>query len=318
MANPRRRRSLLALLVVVSLLLLTLDFREGQEGPLTTLQRGVMAVVAPVQDALAGVVRPIGGFFGSLGQLGSLREEIARLEEENQALRDGTVSVAQLRQENDELRDLLRIQRRLGYTSTGAQVIARAPGAFDWSVIIDRGADQGIAAGMVVVNGDGLVGRVTDVTGGHARVQLLISPNARYVVRMVDGRGDGLLTGRGSRPLEVQILDPEEEVEAGSQVVTRAFEATTIPDGIPIGIVEEVPDSPRGLERVLAVRPHVDFSRLNFVQVILDVPAAPATLNPDELVDPPDRPRPQMPGTPGATPGTATEPAVEPTATPTG
>src|SRR5690606_19925542 len=73
MSDRRRSRTVLAVLVLVSLLLLTLDYRQGDGGAVAILQRGALAVFAPVQEGLASVVRPIGGFFSSIGELGSLR-----------------------------------------------------------------------------------------------------------------------------------------------------------------------------------------------------------------------------------------------------
>jgi rod shape-determining protein MreC len=314
MPDRRRRRPLLAVLVLVSLVLLTIDYRQGETGMLAAVQRGALAVFGPVQEGLAGVTRPVGDFISSVGQLGQLRRQNAELEAELQQLRDGTVSLAQLRQENAELRDLLRMQRQLGYTTTGAQVIAQPPGSFEWSVLIDVGAANGVEVGMPVVNGEGLVGKVTEVTARNARVQLAISPNARYAVRLTGSQEQGFLTGRGNRPLELQLLDPEGVAEPGQEVVTQTFRGSTIPDGIPIGIVEIAPEEPPGVQRRIAVRPLVDFSSLRFVQVVLDPPEVPADLDPDEVVEPADPPRPPRPSTDEEPPPTSAEdpPATEP------
>lgn len=327
MPDRRPARSLLAVLALVSLVLMTVDYRQGEEGPIAGLQRGVLRVFAPLQEGLASLVQPIGGFVSALGELGSLREQNAALQEDLRELRERVVSEAELRRENAELRAQLEMRERLGFTTTGAQVVARPPNAFDWSVLLDIGADQGLRPGMAVINEHGLVGKLTDVTAGNARVQLLASPSAGYVVRVADTGEEGLLSGRGTRPLQLELLDPEAEVAAEAEIVTRSFQGSTIPDGIPVGVVVtgSDPDAPPG--RFLSVRPYVDFTQLNIVQVVLDAPAHPGTLDPDDIIAEPEGPRPPEPveeieplppGSPTASPP-ATEPdqtaSPEPTAT---
>jgi rod shape-determining protein MreC len=309
MSDRRRHRSLLAVLVLVSLVLLTVDYRQGDGGSIAAVQRGALAVVGPVQEGFARVVRPVGGFFSGVGDLWRLRDENATLLAELEELRDARVSVAHLQQENAELRAHLEMRERLGFTTTGAQVIAQPPGPFDWTVLIDIGAAHGVEIGMAVIDGDGLVGKVIEVTRNNARVELLASPNANYAVRIAESGEAGFLRGRGSRPFQLEIADPEAEVPGDAEVVTLAFQGTTIPDGIPVGTVEGPLGRPGvGGARYLAVRPYVDFARLNVVQVILDGPVYPADLPADELIEPGDLPRPPPPPSPEPDPPPVAEP----------
>jgi len=289
---PRRSRTLLAVLALASLVLLTLDYRQGDRGIISALQRTATGIMAPIQEGLTGIMRPVGNFMEAVTELGNLRQENAELEAELQRLREAKISYADLQRENAELRDLLAMRERLGYTTTGAQVIAQPPNAFEWSVLIDAGADQGIEPGMAVINAQGLVGKVVEVTRRNARVQLLSSPNAGYAVRISGTGEEGLLTGRGPRPFQLEVLNPEADIAAAAQVVTRVFQGTTVPGGIPIGEVEE---ARRNGSRFLSVRPYVDFTRLSTVQVILDAPVAPSQLPPEELVPDPDPPQPPTP-----------------------
>ncbi len=282
-SERRRRRTLLGALVLVSLLLITMDYRQGDDGPLGAVQQLAMDAFTPLQDGLGAVVQPIGSFFGSIGQLGRLREENAALEAELDRLRSRAVSIADLERENEALREALGMQQRLELTTTAARVIGQPPGAFRWSVLIDAGTDHGVRRNMAVVNADGLVGKVTDVTSSHARVQLAASPNAGYAVRVAETGQQGLLSGRGSQPMEMFIVDdPETAVPEGAEVVTRAYQGGTIPDGIPIGVVEQPaePSDERG--QFLDVRPYVDFAKLDVVLVVLDAPEMPVDLEPEE------------------------------------
>lgn len=289
-SEPRRRgRTLLALLVLASLILITVDYRQGEGGAVAAIQRGVLTVFAPVAEGVATVVRPIGGFFGAIGELGSLRDRNAALEASLRELREQQVSVAELERENAELRNQLGMRERLGFTTTAAQVIAQPPTSVERSVLIDAGANHGLLPGMAVINELGLVGKVTEVTHSNARVELLTSPSARYGVRIADNAEDGFLTGSGANPFQLEILDPEADIEAEAVVVTKLFSGTSIPGGIPVGVVE----ARRGEEsRFLTVRPYVDFTRLTTVQVVLDFPTQPSELPEEDRIPAPDIPGP--------------------------
>ncbi|MGH3665751.1 MAG: rod shape-determining protein MreC [Egibacteraceae bacterium] len=293
MSEPRRRgRTLLALLVLVALVLLTIDYRQGGEGPLAAVQRGALTVFGPVAEGFATVVRPVGGFLSGIRDLGRLRDENRALQSDLERLREQQVSAADLERENAELRAQLDMRERLDYTTTGATVIAQPPTSVERSVLIDAGADNGLAPGMAVISQDGLVGKLVEVTAGNARVELLTSPSARYAVRIAGSGEEGFLTGSGARPFQLEVLDPEAEIDPDAEIVTKLFTGTSIPGGIPVGVVEEQPGP---ATRFLAVRPYVDFTRLTTVQVILDVPEQPSELPQAEQVPAPDRPRPDPP-----------------------
>ena len=292
MPEPRRRsRSLLAVLVLVSLILITVDYRQGDGGAVSAIQRGAMTVFAPVAEGAATVVRPIGNFFAAIGDLSSLRAQNEAYEAEVARLREEKLSRADLERENAQLRAQLKMRDRLGYTTTGARVIAQPLSAVERSVMLDVGADQGLAPDMAVINEFGLVGKLTEVTAGHARVELVTSPSARYNVRLADSGEVGYLTGSGANPFRLEVLDPEAEVAPDAQVVTYHSTGSAIPDGVPVGVVE-ARSGPAS--RYLNVRPYVDFTRLSIVQVVLDYPKHPVELPEEDRIPAPKRPQPKV------------------------
>src|SRR5688500_1729373 len=135
--SSRRSRTLVAVLAVAALALLTLDYRQGDRGVVAALQRVATGLLAPVQEGLAGVVRPVGDFFEAIAELDELRQENAELEAELRDLREGFRTTADLERENAELRALMGMRERLGFTTTAATVIAQPPNAFEWTVLID-------------------------------------------------------------------------------------------------------------------------------------------------------------------------------------
>src|ERR671918_211902 len=158
----RSTRLLVLGLLVASLVAITVDARGGRDGPMATLGRGLGAVMGPLQEGVAAVVRPIGSFVTNVFRSGSLAEENTTLREEIAALRREAAEVNSLRRENAELRRLFGLSERHGFTLMGATVIAEAPGNFEWAVIIDKGAVDGVTVDMPVINAE------TEVQPGEA------------------------------------------------------------------------------------------------------------------------------------------------------
>lgn len=291
--TDRRRRSVLAALVLVALVLVTLDYRGGDTGPLATLQRGVLTVFSPLVEGVATVVRPIGSVVSSIGNLGGLGAENEQLQADLVEARALQQSQADLERQIAVLGDQLDMRDRLDLTTVGTRVLGRPVNGSPYSVLVDSGADQGLAAGMAVVNEAGLVGRVAEVTGSTARVQLMTDPGVGgFVVRLAATGERGLLDGRGAQPFLLELQDAETAVEPESEVVTQAFPGSTIPDGLPVGVIADA-----GLGSSLPVSPYVDFSRLSMLQVVTDYPAPPAELDRADARPAPEGDRPEpLPG----------------------
>lgn len=286
MYQRRRVRVLLAALVLVSLVLITIDFRSSG-GPLDALRSGATAAFEPVQNGLSAVLAPVGDAFASVAELFRLRDENAELRERLEELQARNQSFTDLERQNEELRSLLGMQEQQRFEETVvARVVALAPSNYEWTITLDVGSSHGVERNMVVVNGSGLVGRVVQVTEHASRVLLAIDPNFSASVRTADDAEVGSIDGRGGDLMVFQPLDPEAPVEVGDEIVTNRYDYGIFPSGIPVGSVESVGDTTSLLEREVLVRPFVDFTRLEFVMVVLQLPVEP----PPPIPDRPDGP----------------------------
>ena len=292
MFERRRARILLAALTLISLALITVDFRSGTGGPLEGLRTGVTAVFGPVQRGVSAVLRPVGDFFSGIGDLFTLRQENTRLRDRIADLELEHQSLADLDRENERLRDLLGMQRSMHADSpefrfVAGTVIARGTGEFEYVITIDVGSDQGLREGMAVIDGDGLVGRVILVTGSYARVLLAIDPNFSAAAHTAQDGEQGFVKGRGPLLMTMTLLDPEAPVDEGDEVVTSSYENGTYPNGIPIGIIESVGEEDANqLTRAVTVRPFVDFSSLLHVAVIVGAPPPEPLPSPEPSISP--------------------------------
>jgi rod shape-determining protein MreC len=281
MYQRRRARGLLVLLVLVSLTLVTIDFRSGDEGPLSSLRRIVTTVFAPVQSAFASAVRPIGDGLSAVGDTFDARSELAQLRTQVEELDEAKRSFSDLARENEQLRSLLGMRDSVAASSVTARVVGQSSSDLSWTVTIDVGTNDGVELDMVVVNGNGLVGRILQVTDNASRVLLAIDPNFSAAARDAAQGETGLVTGQGGDLMRYRPLDPEAFVALGGEIVTSGYSNGVFPPGIPIGEVEQVGQPDALLDRELRIRPYVDFSRLDFVLIVLQ----PAIAPPPENID---------------------------------
>jgi rod shape-determining protein MreC len=270
----RSTRLLVLGLLVASLVTITIDARGGQEGPMAAMGRGLGAIVGPLQEGVATVVRPIGSFVTNVFRSGSLAEENAALREEIATLRTEASEVNSLRRENAELRRLFGLSERLGFQAMGASVTGETPGNFEWAVYIDRGTVDGVTVDMPVIAADGLVGRVVEVYRSSAKVMLIIDPDSSVSVRLSASGERGVLQGQREEPLLFRLIDTDTEIQPGETVETSGYSLEeglggVFPDSIPVGVVDSVEPDPSNLTLEVRVRPRVDFSRLSTVSLII-------------------------------------------------
>jgi rod shape-determining protein MreC len=268
--RPRRARVVFIALMLAAVTVVTLDFRQRPDGPVEQVQRGVLGVFAPVQRAVSAVFSPVGDLLGGIGGLGKVRRENRELREEVERLRAAERGYQDLLTENEQLRGSLAMAKRCGCKTIGAQVIARSGSNFQWSVTIDAGSGEGIRKDMAVLNADGLVGRVVQVSDGYANVLLLNDPSSGVAATLAGNKATGLLRGQGDGDLELELLQAGARVKAGDPVVTQGYQQGVFPAGIPVGVVTSSQGG--GLVRRAGVRPFADTETLDVVAVVLAKP----------------------------------------------
>ncbi|GHE75183.1 rod shape-determining protein MreC [Streptomyces longispororuber] len=304
MRDTRESRLLLVLLIAIAFALITVDIRGGEDSPVDGARRAAATVFGPVEDGMAGAVDPIGNAIGAVRDSGDRHDRIAQLERENAALKAKLGSDDRNRSRVKQLDDLLKKAGAGQYGIKGAEVIGiGAAQGFSWTVTIDAGANDGIKRDMTVLNGDGLVGRVTTVGPSTATVLLANDPDFTVGTRMEKTDELGFASGQGDRPLRVQMLNGKAKVKKGDRLVTFGSQADKpfVP-GVPVGEVVRIDPSRGDLTRNVYVRPYAGFTRLDVVGVVVEAPRK----DPRDTVLPP-RPKKPKPA-----------PTVTVTATPSG
>lgn len=268
--RPRRHRFVLLLLVLTSVTVISLDYRDTGRGVLSSVRRGAQDAFAPVQAAAAWVFRPVGNFLGGIANYGDLKDENARLRSQLDQARGDAILADGAQRERQALLDLLRLDWAGATPAVTARVVTSAPTNFLQTVVIDRGTDDRLGAGMPVVTGAGLVGKVVDVSRGRATVLLLTDRSFNVGARLTGSGQIGVAQGAGAgKALDLGFVAPGTPVKEGEAVVTSGLENSAFPPEVPVGRVRSVSIPPAALQQEIAVETSVDFARLEYVKVLL-------------------------------------------------
>jgi rod shape-determining protein MreC len=267
-----RGRLLLFAFLALSIVVITLDFRQDVGGPLDRAKDISSAIVTPIQRGLTAVVEPVGNFFSSVTELSSLRADNAQLRNELEQMEQRVTEAEAILSENERLVALEGLDESYPTMERlSARVIGRPPANYKWAITIDKGYDDGIRTDMAVIDPDGLVGKVIRVQGDVSTVLLLIDPQAGAKAR-IDGEPlAGAIRGNGaSEALSLIDIDTDAEVSVDDEVVTSGYDNGIFPPNIPIGTVSSVDSQEAALEQDIDVDPYVDFTTLDFVQIIIE------------------------------------------------
>ena len=213
--NRRRTWLRLGLLVVTAIALLTLDAR-GSGGVLDTARGSAQEVLGPVRTFGDWVTGPIRDAWRGLVSFDDLETENAQLRGELASVRASVLRVGELERDRQELLALLDARDVVQAIPRVTARVIDAPVSNFERHDLDAGRRDGIREGMPVESGDGLIGRVVEVTPSWASVELLTDPNFDVGVRIVRSGDDGLASGRGpGRDLKVSYIELETVVIPG-------------------------------------------------------------------------------------------------------
>src|SRR4051794_7411741 len=237
----------------------------------------MLEVLSPIQDGASRALKPFKDLTNWVGDTFDAKDRASKLQKERDGLRKEVVGAQQARDENAQLKRALNFDSAHDISSqkpvTG-RVIARSPSLWFTTITVDVGSSDGVHRNQPVVDGAGLVGKVTDTTS-DAAIVTLITDHSSGVSSTVQSLDDsGILETAAGNPndLLLQFLPPKSTVKKGQTVVTSGTKSNRLdslfPPGIPIGTVTKVDPEELNLYQRVHVKPFADLRRLNFVQVL--------------------------------------------------
>jgi rod shape-determining protein MreC len=269
------------LLVLASLAMITVYFRESPNGVLHDSQSAASSVLRPFEIAANRVARPFEDAYGWTADIFHAKSENEKLRQEVKELRQRAIQASAAVEERNALRGLLKVNRSPAYedlarTAVTAEVLSNPVSQFDQTMVIAAGRNEGIHVYDAVITDRGLVGQVSKALRDTALVTLLTDKDSAVTAK--DNRTGAIgIVQHSQGPEDLLFLDrvgKNKVVDRGDLVVTAGKQSgkrlsSFYPRGIPIGQVTRVGQTDVDSFQEVQVMPFVDFTSLDYVLVLV-------------------------------------------------
>jgi len=262
--SARKPYLLLFLLLGLNLVLMSSRVRGPRQD--SVLEEAILTLCAPILKAAAWVSGGLDAGWNGYVTLIGVERQNRELRSERDILAGRAAEGEEARREVDRLRALLELREQVEYPSLAARVISRGAGGTPMILLLDRGANEGIALHQSVVTPRGVVGKIIESAHGVSKVQTILDPNAGVAALIQRTRVQGVLVGEGTGRCRLEFVSRLSNVEVGDVVVTSGLDQIH-PKGIILGVVTSLGED-EGLTRMVEVQPEIDFTRLEEVLVL--------------------------------------------------
>ena len=275
MASSRRAgrvRITISLLLLSAVLLLTLDGRGS--GPIQSARSAVLTVLSPLGDAASSVASPFRNAWNSAFDQGDLKKENEALREENDRLKGDITANSIAKEQLQQLLQLVGIPFVGDTPVVHTRVVSGAVGNFGDRLELDKGSSSGIERNMPVVTGEGLIGKVVEVSENRSVVSLLSSGTFKVGFSVVGTAAIGIAQGTGGdASLRGSNIDSRQAVSVGSIAATSGLAGSPFPPNLPIGTITAVRTNDAALESTVDIKMFANLNDLVYADVVLWKPA---------------------------------------------
>ncbi len=253
-----------------SLLLATVNIRA----PYRIDPVGVLLLEAmyPLQVAASALEQATERFWHRYVALWALRQENEKLRLRLEALQKSAQQATELDFANQRLGQLLALREELGENAVAARIVGRSSLAWIKTVILNKGANQGLTKGMAVIVPEGVLGQVVSVSAHTARVLLVSDPNSAVDILVQRTRVRGIATGLADGGCTLKYIERKEDIQIGDTLITSGLDGI-FPKGQLLGTVIRVGAQGGHLFQEVEVKLSADLTKVEEVLVV-----APGTL----------------------------------------
>lgn len=227
-----------------------------------------LTVWLPIQKSVDWVLTFPENTLNAVRELKNLRQEVNRLELDNQSLHLELSNHKSVENELTRLQTVLELKSKLPHKARMARIIAHDPSTWNSSFVVDIGSDDGVVADSAVISEQGgIVGRVLETTPKNSRV-LLISDTVSSVAGLDErSKVTGVVQGSGRSQLKLAYVNAGEDVQKDDLIVSSGL-GGIFPKGYAIGSVLKRTQSDNGLYTEIELAPAVDFAALDYVFIL--------------------------------------------------
>jgi rod shape-determining protein MreC len=267
------RNKLAVTIIVLSVSFLGLIVYTVKKDNRSIIENGAGSTLNPVQSlAYKGTdkIKETLDFFLNFSEVKAQNKELIN---KNQELENKIATYSDLKEENDRLREVLNFtEERNNYNYISCDIIGYSGGNFLDGYIVNKGKNDNVEKGMIVIAAQGLVGQVTSVGNNWSIIQSLVNENIAVSV-MVESTRDatGYLKGfkdsQNRNLAKVYDLPMDSQVKEGDVIMTSGV-GMLYPKEIRIGEVTHVEEDKVKVMKSAVVKPYVDFNKLEELFIV--------------------------------------------------
>ena len=275
MARSRRQRwssrprLVLALLVLASISLITLDVRGGGHNEINRVKTWASDAFDPVREAVDDLTNPVAGFLAGAYESSSVQQANAQLREQIGNLEEQLDQQSDLERRISVLENLDNLRFANGIPKVVAEVTDLGSSDFSETIDIDKGTSSGVDVGMPVVSGQGLIGIVTEAGRDEATVDLVTDPSSSVSVRYGKAGDTAVVGGQGAgHPLSVDYIPPRTPLTKGEILFTSGLAHGLFPAGIPVARMNATSASSGSAQENVSATPVAELTDPQYVAVL--------------------------------------------------
>lgn len=262
----RRKRKITASIIIITAFFIFFHYKSWFAIPERLLRSGINATSSSIFK-ITHIGKKIGPIFSDKAELS---DKIAGLEAELQNSLIDRAQLTQLQEDNILLREQLHFSTTTNRAGVGAEAIGRGIDPVATTIIINRGALDGVEVGRAVIVGNGIfIGRIVSVQENSAIVQLINDTQSRIAATILNhDHSLGIVEGGFGISVRLKFIPQNEEVKVGDIVISSGLQEN-IPRGLVIGTVEAVEKKPQEPFQQAILRPLRNLNDITIVTVLL-------------------------------------------------
>ena len=267
------KNKLAVTIIVLSVTFLGLIAYTVKKENRSIIESGAGSALNPIQSLLYKATNQVKETLDFFLNFSEVKSENKKLTEENEELKNKLTEYSDLEEENERFREMLNFAKeRDNYNYIGCDIIGYSGGNFNDGYIVNKGSNDNIAKGMVVVTNKGLVGQVTSVGTNWSIIQTLANENIAVSVMVESTReATGYVTGytdnQNRKLAKVYDLPMDSEVKEGDVIITSGV-GMIYPKEIRIGEVISVEEDKVKVMKSAIIKPYVDFNKLEELFIV--------------------------------------------------
>lgn len=272
--NLKTKHILIIIIIIVIIILAIFSFTLKEDRQPNKFESLIKDTVTSVSKVVSYPFKWVFNKIDDYKELVNIREKYQDLLPEVDRIDSLMSENAELRKQLESMKEELDIDYTINeYDFLNATVISRNISYWYNTITIDKGSYNGVEVDMVVVNSQGLIGKIVSTTTFTSEVKLLTTSDTNNKISVAISSNNKKLYGLikeynyNNNYLEVEGISNTESVSIGDLVYTSGL-GGVFPSGILIGKVSKIETDEYDLAKIINVSPIADFDDINYVAIL--------------------------------------------------